>query len=136
MKTFKEILEQTHWLDGQNQIIKVRPKQENNLVGYANVYYSLFDLTPAENLSGCTIVIYLAEDTEGNEYYTVSGLKDGEKYAIEYTPWEEWLGFYIDEELFSTMSLEEIVAYCLYEMTWGGYTQEDIYEHIEDVFGN
>lgn len=131
--TFQDVLFEVEWEDVWEQIVKHYPKQKNK-DGYYNVLQTLFNLTPAENPDGCTIIIDLQQDdVEGGEYYMVAGLENGNRYAIEYCPWEEWLGYYIDKRLLTEMTLPEIVAHCLYEMTWGGFTQEDIKKHVDEI---
>lgn len=134
MKNFKSIVESVNWDDVQKQIIEIYPDHKNSIEGYNNVFNTLLKLIPAENNNGCTIIIKEAEDDfDGKSYYAVSGLEDGVKYAIEYCSWEEWLGYYVDDALFEKMSVCKIVACCLYEMTWGGFTQDDIKKHLDEI---
>ena len=65
------------------------------------------------------------EDEEGFELEFLERLRCP-KYALEYTPWGEWLNFIISEETLSRYSELEIIAYCLFEMTWSGYDEEII----------
>lgn len=53
-------------------------------------------------------------------------------YALEFTKWEEWLGMEISEDTLIKLTDEKIVAYCLYEMTFCGYEQDEIQsQHTE-----
>jgi hypothetical protein len=47
-------------------------------------------------------------------------------YGIEFVDWEEWLGMDIDPGSISNYSETDIIAHCLWEMTFYGYTQEAI----------
>lgn len=40
------------------------------------------------------------------------------KFALKETPWEQWLGMEITLETIQNFSATNIVAHCLYEMTW------------------
>ena len=69
-----------------------------------------------------------------NAYFSVSGVcnQKGIKqlYAIEYTPWSEWLGCEVDRKVLRKMTSEEIAAHCLWEMTFAGFTQDKIRREI------
>lgn len=50
---------------------------------------------------------------------------DGQEYAPDFTNWSEWLGMEIHPQTMELYNPEEIVAHCLYEMSWDGFNQED-----------
>ena len=58
---------------------------------------------------------------------------DNVSYAIEYCSWEEWLGYYVSDELLAEMSACGVVVCCLYEMTWAGFTQDDVQKRIDEI---
>ena len=49
-------------------------------------------------------------------------------YGIEFADWKKWLGMGIDLGSISNYSETDIIAHCLWEMTFYGYTQEAIKE--------
>ncbi|MFA9379315.1 MAG: DUF6557 family protein [Lachnotalea sp.] len=53
--------------------------------------------------------------TEWNGYWDISSVG-----------WGNWLGYYIHEEIFTFLSIEQIVALCLYEMTWHGLSEKEV----------
>lgn len=53
---------------------------------------------------------------------------DSERYGFDLSPWEEWLALRIPQSLQDTMPAAEIVAHCIWEMTFYGFTQERIAE--------
>lgn len=77
----------------------------------------------------------IPEDEDEGPYVGVSGrdgtlaanLPDGEareeSYALEFAPWQEWLGMTIDPETLARYNEEDILAHCLGEMTFLGYEQ-------------
>jgi hypothetical protein len=68
------------------------------------------------------------------EIWGVSGIaEDGEGFGLMFWPWSEWLGSEIDEETLAMLKPHEIVAHCLMEMTFSGFTEEDIKEHLDEL---
>lgn len=59
---------------------------------------------------------------EWNGYWDISANK-----------WGEWLGFYVDHKAIDNFSSEQIVALCLYEMTWLGFTEEQIKSKTDNL---
>ena len=53
--------------------------------------------------------------------------------AIEYTPWQEWLGMPVDTNSLQNFTELEIIAYCLNEMTYAGFEQEEIQAEIDRI---
>ena len=118
---------------------------------YRQVFEELHTIKPVE--TKMRIVMEEIFDEYDKEYYThVSGkdgilnkesepehFKDNEignqetSYAIEYTPWEEWLDMEIDSSSSGRYSDLEIIAHCLWEMTFSGFDQTTIKEKINEL---
>lgn len=47
-------------------------------------------------------------------------------YSICGLPWDEWLGLVVCEETLKTLSPAQIVGYALYEMTYLGFSEEEV----------
>lgn len=54
-------------------------------------------------------------------------------YALDFTPWEEWLGMDIDKESLQAFPETEIISHCLYEMTFYGFTQKKIQKEWKKI---
>jgi len=125
---FKDVVDKSNFDDVYNYLVKNDAKVKT--VGIDRVkrgYEDIKFLSYKENEDGFTIVIDLVGEDE-EKYYNVSGLKsdEGILYSLMYTDWEEWLGFEVDEELINTMNFSEITAHCFWEMTWRGWTKEEL----------
>lgn len=59
-------------------------------------------------------------------------LGDDTSYAIEFSPWAEWLGMTFRVEG-CDLTPAQIAAECLNEMTWGGWTEHDQTETREMI---
>lgn len=105
---------------------------------YAEVYNELLALEPVGNAT--VIVIEEVEDEVADDgvYTDVFGIIDtvedfDTRYALDFTPWQEWLGMDIAAETLSAYTETEIIAHCLWEMTFMGFTQEIIQAKLNTI---
>ena len=56
---------------------------------------------------------------------------DSERYGIEITPWKEVLGWVVDSEAITAFSKEVFTAAVLWELTFFGFNEETIQEHVK-----
>jgi len=148
---FKQLIDKYSWGDVWSTFRKLYSDQEKNCEGYKQVFSELRTIKPVE-----TKMRIVIEDVpeEGNQesYVHVSG-KDGtlkkaihskhfkndgmgnqeESFAIEYTPWKKWLGMKIDPLSSERYSEDEIIAHCLWEMTFAGFDQASIKKQINEL---
>lgn len=54
-------------------------------------------------------------------------------YAIEMIKWEKWLDMKVPFEVFSNFSMPEIVAHSLFEMTFMGFSQDQIQGQLNEL---
>lgn len=54
-------------------------------------------------------------------------------WNISSNNWAEWLGFYVNNSVLEKFSAEQIVALCLYEMTWFGFSEEKILSRLVNL---
>ncbi len=93
---------------------------------HSQVYATLLKLHPEAD--DTVVHIDLKEEEDGFEDFDVYGIKPGAKdaWALELTRWELWLGMEVAPSTLQRFSSSEIVAHCLYEMSFCGYDQEEI----------
>lgn len=96
-------------------------------------------LPPADSQMSI-VVKHCKDEFDGEEYIDVSGIHQQPQseeercsYAIEFTPWKEWLGMEIHPNSLADFSELEIIAHCLYEMTFVGFEEEDIQEELQHI---
>jgi hypothetical protein len=63
---------------------------------------------------------------ENNDYFLVNGHTENMTIAIEFQPWDEWLGSEIFETTLAIYNANEIVAHCLMEMTCVSTDEDEI----------
>ncbi len=103
---------------------------------YKEAFYYVTAITPLNNedmricLSWETDNIDSENDPSTEAYINVSGRKNGgdelERYCLTLTRWNEWLGMDVDPLTLETFNREQILSNCLYEMTYYGFTEEEI----------
>lgn len=125
----KDLISQTSWPQVAIDLVTAYPNQRKSIEGYANVYEYLWQIEPVDTET----VIHIEktkDDFEPELYYDhLYGKKqedDGVTYGLSYCPWEEWLGMEIASETMADYTECEIVAICLYEMTWAGFDEKTI----------
>ena len=141
--TLKELFKKNSWLSVREDLYHCYPDEKLNDHGYEAVFSKL-QVMDAANSDLKIVLRTVADDTFSEEpYVDVSGKKweskngNGtgryESYAIEFKPWEEWLGMKIDEISLREFTETEILAHCLFEMTFVGFDQKQIQKRYEEM---
>lgn len=105
---------------------------------YAHVYDFIKSINSTDKNVNFKIGMgWIKDDIDNEEYVDVYGYNEnGECLAIEFVPWEDWCNAELTE---STMKFSpiEIIANCLYEMTFIAFDEETIQNKLlkmeEDV---
>lgn len=100
--------------------------------------------TPASNFDDFVIEVGLIDPSSDEEYeegvdeeayLSISGysVKEDLHFALGFSKWEEWANaeIIIQEDLM--ISPEELIAICIYEMTFYGFDQESILKELVDL---
>ena len=99
---------------------------------HSRVYATLLELHPEAN--GTEVHIeFKKEDGFGD--FDVYGTKPGSRdaWSLALTRWELWLGMEAAPFALRRFSHSEIVAHCIYEMSFFGYDQEEIARFTAEV---
>jgi hypothetical protein len=136
---FQDLIKNNNWLSVKMTLLNLYPSEEMSISGYEDVYEKLFYLSPVS--SDITIQIKNEIDAfDQAEYVDVSGYfknpkTEDEKFsqAIEFTTWDKWLGMNIDKNSLYNFSELEIIAHCIYEMTFMGFDEKGIQEGLNDL---
>jgi len=127
------------WQNIHAALVRLYPDHESELEGYQEVFEKLKTLTPAA--SDFQLRVELVYSEHAGEYHIETKsinpaqekVKSGSLFVLEFTPWSKWLGMELDEHTLEKFSEFDIVAHCLYEMTFFGFTQEDIKTAEEEI---
>lgn len=126
---FKDIVKACNFRNVKKALLRLYPDQKKNIKGYKYVFQTLRLMKPRYNKEG--MIIDIRKVGRGrNAYFSVSGVcrEKGIKqsFGIEYMPWSKWLGCEVDKQILNKMTKDEIVAHCLWEMTFMGFKQNKI----------
>jgi len=102
-----------------------------------DVLLELRKLTPDSAGSQFKLHIELTPpiDPEEQPHWDVSCTKqnDLERCGLDLSPWEEWLAITVPQSLIDQMTETEVVAHCVWEITFYGFTQEKIAENRTEL---
>lgn len=131
MATVKMLFDRVSDADILRELFLEYPEEVSSTRGYRKALDEIRALEPVA--SDLTISAELANDALEDEMYVdVSGRKpgDNEMYAVEFMPWEEWLGSFVDTGDFSDA---QFLAHCLFEMTFVGYSNDEVHKELENI---
>jgi hypothetical protein len=151
---FAELIQTTHWKNIQRALLEAYP--DLDIAGYKHVFTQLRTLEPVENTMRIRLTWIEPKNLGDERYVDVNGtdgtrFKDLEKsstfvtasqqstdehevaFGLDFKPWNEWLGMNIEPDSLEQFSDEEIVAHCLWEMTFYGFDQTTIQSVLEKL---
>lgn len=130
--TFGEILHQTN-IENVITALKAHYKSsENDLDGYRELMDELLGKKPVFSKYQISITHV---NTDDEEYEHVSGVIPGDEqtYGIEFNTREQWLGMHMTEDTLKNYAAEDIIAHCLWEMTFFGFTDSQVQKKKDDL---
>lgn len=132
---FKDLILKFKQEDILKRLIKLYPNQKRNKLGYANVLGELSVLSPKNDKM--KILIEKNYDRYDKKYYEhVCAIDENKQtWAIEFEPWENWLGMEIDSKTFKKFDKIDIICHCLYEMTFAGFCYKEVIKERGKLFG-
>lgn len=142
----KELLKKHSVRHIEKKLLELFPEEEYFIKNeeYLNLIKKLLRIKPTK--SNLSIIV----EKVNFEFYNgvdVSGIdkskEDNVRHGLQLTPWDIWLGMEIDKKSFENFSEIEVLAYCLDEMTYFGFDEEEkiktsnkIEKMIEDIENN
>jgi len=139
MKTLIALIKDNAWLSIELTLLDLYPDEKENIEGYQKMFNKLQLINP--KLTDISIVVkWETDDFDNTKYVDVSGEYKNPKteeeqfsQALEFTPWGEWLAMEVATESLQNFNELEIIAHCLYEMTFIGFEEEEIQEKIQNI---
>ena len=131
--TLKILLSQYSQDDIIKRLIKLYPDQKKNIIGYKNCLKELSILSP--KLDEMKILIEKNYDKYDKKYYChVCAIdKNNQTWAIEFEPWENWLGMEIDTKTYKKYNKLDVICHCLYEMTFAGFSNKKVKKEKDNL---
>lgn len=147
MTTFKDLLHKVDFNEIWNQYIYYYPDYIDQKNYLRSVFNDLLVKDASNNEEN--MIIYI--DKQESEQFPEHSINDGEEieefrvhgknnstewsgyWDLSASKWTEWLGYFIDNNVLKRFRYEQIVALCLYEMTWFGYSEVDIANKLNNL---
>ena len=135
---FADLLKTVEFETVFNRLLFYFPGQERSKQKYKEVFETLLNLKPMTNLNSVFIkVSYQKDFFDDKKYIDVSGVQvfnsTNIKYGIEFCPWKDWVSMYITQDSLDNFTKEDIVAACLYEMTFFGFTDTEVQAEVKKL---
>ena len=134
MAHMKELINKYDFKSVKKRLLELYPDQKKNIDGYEKVFETLKKLKLKKDTF--KISLSICKEKGEKEWVKVSGLSPKEKdltYAIEFTPWNRWLGMEIEKKTLKMFPEIDIICHCLWEMTWMGFTEKKIQKEIKSL---
>lgn len=127
---FKELLNKYDDTAIIDKIVTLYPKEIECIGGYQSALLELRETDVVADDEGFSILVH--EIIEGNRKGSmdVSGIQEGddENWSFSLTEWGKWLGMPVVQESIDTYGELAVLAHCMWELCWHGYTNA---EHTE-----
>jgi hypothetical protein len=137
--TLASILKDVEFEPVFEHLCKWYPGEERKKSSYESVFNMLLTLTPkkSHNLNDLFITAQLTQyplnDDSCLDIYGTKPKNDSARYGMEFCPWVDWVSMFITQESLDNFSKEDIVAGCLYEMTFFGFTEENVSNELKKM---
>ena len=153
---FRQLLDSVTWPEVKAAILWAYPDEENALGQYKVLLAKLKQMQPIP--SEMRIVLELSSVDAESEKPAMDVIgRDGSlnrdredfplfrdsldasyadaetNWALSFRPWEEWLGMQIDAGTLKNQGASQIIAHCLWDMTFHGFDQTEIRETLEEI---
>ena len=98
----------------------------------------LKDLEQKKVIQSENLKLFIVEQKDyfsEEKYLSVLGynIDDGEKYALDFNKWSEWLGYEVVDKSVTEIGEVVFVAECLLEMTLLGFDEDCIQDEINEL---
>ncbi len=146
MVTFKSLLDKTDFNLVWKEYLTFYPDMSHLMEAYLQIFNTLVNKETKENIEKMVIHIdredyeefddeqecrlELNEKEIENVGYRVHGKNNSAEWNgywdISPVAWDRWLGYYIHDKVIKFLRIEQVVALCLYEMTWHGLSESEV----------
>lgn len=128
---FKELITEVNYDDVWKELKRHYDYEDLYYKAYQDVLLELEEINPKSSSNPpITIAVAKIENwlEPGKYIFDVFGIISGDKshYALEWSFWDEWLGFDVLDKSTQIYGDSVVVAHSLYEMTFFGYNSGDV----------
>ena len=133
IKQLKDLIAKYNFKDVRKRLAEIYPGQKRSLPGYKDVFERLKRKRGRQ--SKLSISLKTVKERGEEPWVSITGIGKGKPFgfAIEFTPWTEWVGMRIEKKTLKLFSEIDILCHCLWEMTWSGFTEEKVQKEIREL---
>lgn len=146
MITFKNLIDKVDFNLVWEENLIFYPDMLHLREKYLQIFSYLLYKEPKKNIEKMVIHIDRQDYEEFDDKeikdigYRVHGKNNSAEWSgywdISAEGWCSWLGYYIHDKVFKILSTEQIVALCLYEMTWHGLSENEVINWANNIDNN
>lgn len=134
---FKDVFRDVSEKEILTALIDKYPDQKININSYLSMIEKLKLTQPEIDKQGLILCVfptydYFEEDIKYEEAIGYSE-KDKECFALDLTPWSEWLGMKVNKKCLDYYGSAEFIAHCLYEMSFISFDENKIRETVKEL---
>ena len=128
--TLQELMRNTLWEPVEAKLADLYPETQDKLNAYRELYHYMSELDTEPTDFKLNIQKVWEQDDKEFWWDVYGETPDGQQWAIEFTPWEQWMSMEICPDIIREAEITNaaIVAHSLWEMTYAGMNQEQIRE--------
>lgn len=128
--TLYDLIREVNFNEVFSRVCFYFPSQCDRKEGYERAFNELLGKKCGKHrIDDLFIEVKIVEENK-NKYLDVSGVnaKSGVHYGLALCKWSDWLTMFITKETLDRLSKEDIVAGCLYELTFFGFSENKVLE--------
>jgi hypothetical protein len=135
----KQLFEKVGWDAVNGRFLEIYSDQDTNLDAHRRAFEEMLSIEIIEGPPGDRVSYVEWKPDEhfpGDQGgYDVALVKEGDpqRWAIEWIPWKESLGFFVDEESLAKYSEVDHACHILWELTFMGFSEKDVAEEREEL---
>jgi len=132
----KDVFDQCSYDDVMLELLELFPDEITNEMGYLLALYEIEGTAPLASDKRLDLKWY-TDEFDGEPYLNANCLRGDEVmgYSMMGMPWGETLGVEIPPLMLDQFKLVTICAMCLYEMTFMGYSDEEVQKKMDAIVG-
>jgi hypothetical protein len=134
MKSLGQIFDELEWVAVWEQLQRLYEIPAEGEAAYKSAFDEVRGMAPVVSSLKIEIKEYDPDsDESGGSRFGVSGIDEDGSGDISFVPWSNWKGMEIDSETDEQYSDDEVVAHCLEEMTFAGFSQEEVQKKVAEL---
>ena len=135
---FKELIENVELKELMEYLFQTNFNSSVDSLGIMKLYENLKQSDPINSDTLKLYVMKCKDVFEEDSYFNVCAFdtEDKSSYAIEFTPWGEWLGFDVVQKSLDMYGEACFVCECLKEMSFLSFNEDEIQDQFQKLLEN